>query len=84
LKFKQSGFINFGSMTLLVGGLALAWLLAYGLMSGHELPLWPAVAVALVNLVGAGKLIYDVRQTRKQATTTDAPNTGSPRNTRRH
>lgn len=71
-------------MTLLIGGLALAGLLAYGLMSGHELPLWPAIAVALVNLVGAGKLIYDVRQTRKQGTTTDAPSTGASHNTRRH
>lgn len=53
-------------MTLLVGGLALAGLLAYGLISGHELPLWPALTVALVNLVGAGKLIYDARLARMQ------------------
>lgn len=74
MSFRQSGFINFGSMTLLVGGLALAGLLLYGLTSGHELPFWPAVAVALVNLVGAGKLIYDVRQARRQKQETpDAP-----------
>lgn len=66
LNLRQSGFINFGSMTLLVGGLALAGLLLYGLASGHELPFWPAVAVALVNLAGAGKLIYDVRLARMQ------------------
>lgn len=64
MKFKQRGFINFGSMTLLVGGLALAGLLVYGLKTGQELPFWPAVAVALVNLVGAGKLVYDVRLAR--------------------
>ena len=68
MNFRQFGFINFGNMTLLVGGLALAGLLFYGLTSGHELPFWPAVAVALVNLVGAGKLIYDRMQ--KPATPT--------------
>lgn len=72
MNFRQFGFINFGSMTLLVGGLALAGLLVYGLISGHELPFWPAVAVAVVNLVGAGKLIYDVRQARMQKQDTPA------------
>ncbi|MDP1525392.1 MAG: hypothetical protein Q8M20_06245 [Rhodocyclaceae bacterium] len=62
---RQSGFISFGSMTLLVGGLALAGALLYGMNSGYELPIWPAIAVALVNLIGAGRLIYEVR-TRKQ------------------
>ncbi len=89
LNFRQKGFINFGSMTLLVGGLALAGLLAYGLTTGHELPLWPAVAVALVNLVGAGKLIHDVRRARRQeqappATPAAPPPSGPSRNARRH
>ncbi len=66
MNFRQLGFINFGSMTLLVGGLALAGLLLYGLTSGHDLPFWPAMAVVLVNLVGAGKLVYDTRQARMQ------------------
>lgn len=62
---RQNGFVNFGIMTLLIGGLALAGLLIYGAQSGHELPLWPALAVTLVNLVAAGKIIFDVKKTRK-------------------
>jgi len=89
LNFRQNGFINFGSMTLLVGGLALAGLLVYNLTTGYELPLWPAVAVILVNLVGAGKLIYDVRRARRQeqappATPAAPPPSGPSRNARRH
>lgn len=63
---RQNGFVNFGIMTLLVGGLALAGLLIYGAQSGHELPLWPALAVALVNLVAAGKIVFDIKKTRQQ------------------
>jgi hypothetical protein len=65
LNSKQYGFINFGTMTLLVGGLALAWLLVRGMQSGHELPLWPALAVAAVNVVAAVKLIYDAKKARE-------------------
>jgi hypothetical protein len=66
LNLKQQGFISFGSTVLLLGGLALAGALLYGLQSGYELPLWPAIAVALVNLIAAGKLIYDVRARKQQ------------------
>lgn len=62
---RQNGFVNFGIMTLLIGGLALAGLLIYGAQSGQELPLWPALAVTLVNLVAAGKIIFDVKKARK-------------------
>jgi hypothetical protein len=65
LNSKQYGFINFGTMTLLIGGLALAWLLLRGMQGGHELPLWPALAVAAVNIVAAVKLIYDVKKARQ-------------------
>ncbi len=61
---KYKGMFSFGSMTLLVGGLALATLLAYGWLSGHELPLWPALLVALVNIVGAVKLAQETRAKR--------------------
>jgi len=75
LNFRQSGFIGVGSMTLLIGGLALAAALIYGLNAGYELPLWPAIAVALVNLIAAGKLIYDVRaRKQKQARPAAPPN----------
>lgn len=62
----QHGFINFGTMTLLVGGLALAGLLVYGAVSGQQLPLWPAIAVILVNVIAAGKLAFDTRKKRQQ------------------
>jgi hypothetical protein len=65
LNSRQNGFVNFGIMTLLIGGLALAGLLIYGAQSGHELPIWPALAVAVVNLVAAGKLIYDTKKARQ-------------------
>ena len=49
-------------MTLVIGGLALAGLLLYGWRTGQDLPLLPAVAVILVNIVGAGKLVYDTKR----------------------
>lgn len=66
LDSRQHGFVNFGIMTLLVGGLALAGLLIYGAQSGQELPLWPALAVALVNVVAAAKVVIDTKRARKQ------------------
>jgi hypothetical protein len=51
-------------MTLIVGGLALGGLLYYGWQTGQDLPVLPAIAVVLVNIVGAGKLVYDAK--RKQ------------------
>lgn len=62
VKQRESGFISFGSMSLLVGSLALVGLLAYGWLGGHELPLWPAIAVVLVNVVGALRLLRETRQ----------------------
>jgi len=64
LKRKQQGFINFGTMTLIVGGLALIGLLFYSAQSGHELPLWPAVVVILVNIVAAGKILLDTKKAK--------------------
>lgn len=57
----KSGVLSFGSMTLLVGGLALAGLLVWGWMTGQELPLWPALLVAAVNVFGAIKLVLEAR-----------------------
>lgn len=65
MNYRQDGFISFAAMSILVGGLAFAGLLLYGLKSGQELPLWPAIAVALVNIVAAGKIIFDVKKAKK-------------------
>lgn len=62
---KQHGFINGGIIAMLIGGLALGGLLLYGSLTGQELPLWPAIAVGVVNLVAAGKILLDVRKARK-------------------
>ncbi len=57
----NKGALSFGSMTLLVGGLALAGLLFWGWKTGQELPLWPALLVAAVNLFGAFKLVRETK-----------------------
>jgi len=66
LNFKQDGFLNGAVITLLIAGLVLGGLLAYGSMTGQELPIWPAIAVALVNLVAAAKIIMDTKKARRQ------------------
>jgi len=48
-------------------------MLIYGLKSGQELPVWPAIAVALVNLVAAAKIVIDVKQARRQRQAGPAP-----------
>lgn len=62
---KQHGFINGSIIAMLIGGLALGGLLLYGLMTGQELPIWPAIAVGVVNLVAAGKVLLDVKKAKK-------------------
>ena len=66
---EKHGVLSFGSMTLLVGGLALAGLLVWGWKTGQELPLWPALLVAAVNVFGAVKLVMEARtkQAARQA-----------------
>ncbi len=54
-----------GVMTLLVGGTALAGLLWWGHQTGQELPLWPALAVALVNIVGAIKIVMEIKKRKE-------------------
>jgi len=65
----KNGVLSFGSMTLLVGGLALAGLLVWGWKTGQELPLWPALLVVAVNVFGAVKLVMEARakQAARQA-----------------
>lgn len=61
---SNQGILSFGSMTLMVGGLALFGLLAWGWLSGQSLPLWPALLVAAVNVVGALKLVQETKAKR--------------------
>jgi len=67
---KDSGMFSFGSMTLLVGGLALFGLLFWGWMTGQPLPLLPALLVAAVNIVGAVRLVQENKA--KQAAAAEA------------
>ncbi len=70
----NKGVLSFGSMTLLVGGLALVGLLVWGWQTGQELPLWPALLVAAVNVIGAVKLVLETRakQAARQAAAAQA------------
>jgi hypothetical protein len=72
VNFREA--FSFGSMTLLVGGLALFSLLLWGWMSGQPLPLWPALLVAAVNVYGAVRLVQETRTRRAamQAAATEA------------
>lgn len=60
----NKGVLSFGSMTLIVGGLALAGLLFWGWQTGQALPLWPALLVAAVNVFGAVRLVIEARAKR--------------------
>lgn len=66
MNYQQNGFINGGILALLIGSLALGGLLLYGYQSGHELPLWPAIAVVLVNLAAAAKIVLDIKKAKRQ------------------
>lgn len=66
MNFRQGGFINSGVLIILIGGLALGGLFIHSLSTGEELPVWPAIAVILVNLVGAAKIVTEVRKVKRQ------------------
>jgi hypothetical protein len=74
----NKGALSFGSMTLLIGGLALAGLLFWGWKTGQDLPLWPALLVAAVNVFGAYKLVMETkaRQAARQAAAAEAAQPG--------
>ena len=65
-------------MTLIVGGLALGGLLTWGWTSGQELPVGPAIAVALVNVYAAVKIILDTRKRRQMPPTPVGPPADAP------
>ena len=52
---------SFGSMTLLVGGPALFVTARVGLAVRQSLPLWPALLVAGVNVVGCGQALQETK-----------------------
>ena len=62
---RQEGFINSGVLIILIGGLALGGLFIHSLSTGQDLPVWPAVAVILVNLIGAAKIVIGVMNAKK-------------------
>jgi len=76
----NKGVLSFGSMTLLIGGLALAGLLFWGWKTGQELPLWPALLVAAVNVFGAVKLVMETRakQALRQAAAAETAEAAQP------
>ncbi len=62
---KQNGFISGDIIAIVIAGVALGGLLIYGSQTGQELPVWPAIAVVLVNLVAAGRVIWSVNKAKK-------------------
>ncbi len=66
MKHKQHGLIKGDVIGILIGGLALGGLLVYGAVSGQALPVWPALAVALVNVVAAGNVVWGIRKAKQQ------------------
>lgn len=73
----DKGMLSFGSMTLIVGGLALAGLLFWGWKTGQDLPLWPALLVVAVNIAGAVKLVHETK-VRKAAQKAAAAQAAQP------
>ncbi len=75
----NKGVFSFGSMTLIVGGLALAGLLFWGWKTGQELPVWPALLVAAVNVFGAVKLMREMKARQAARETAAAGAARAPR-----
>lgn len=65
-KFLQRGALSGDGIALLIGGAALGGLFVYSAVSGYDLPLWPALAVIVVNLVAAGRLAWSVIKAKKR------------------
>ena len=79
LKHKQHGLIKGDVIGILIGGLALGGLLVYGSISGQELPVWPAIAVALVNVVAAGNVFWGIRKAKQQRQAKPPADANAPR-----
>lgn len=65
MKFLQRGAIDPGMTIILISGLILGALFVHSYTTGEELPIWPAIAVICVNLVGVWRTIKDVQARRR-------------------
>lgn len=63
---------------MLISGALIGGMFVHSYSSGEDLPLLPAIAVIVVNLLAAGKLVLDVRARRqRQGTKPPPPEQGS-------
>lgn len=53
-------------LVILAAALAVGILFGYHAVTGTEVPVWQALAVAAVNIIAAGKLYLTVKKTRQQ------------------
>jgi membrane protein implicated in regulation of membrane protease activity len=60
---RQLGMVRGDFIGLLIAAVMLGGLLIYGSVTGQDLPLWPAMLVAAVNVVAA---FYVYRAARKR------------------
>ena len=79
MKHKQHGVIKGDVIGILLGAVALGGLLLYGSMSGQPLPVWPAIAVALVNVLAAGNVFWGVRKAKRERQAKPPVDTQAPR-----
>ena len=71
----KTGVFSFGSLSQLVGALALVGLLLYGWITEQQLPLWPALLVVAVNVALAVKLVLGIKA-KRDAQSKGARNSG--------
>lgn len=79
MKHKQHGLIKGDVIGILIGAIALGGVLVYGWVSEQPLPLWPAILVALVNLVAAANVFRGVLAAKKQRQANPAVDAKTPR-----
>lgn len=65
MKSLQRGAIDPGMVIILISGLILGALFVHSYATGEELPIWPAIAVICVNLVGVWRTLKDVQARRR-------------------
>lgn len=78
MKHKQRGVIKGDLIGILLGGVALGGLLIYGAVSGQPLPVWPAIAVVVVNVVAAVRVFLGVKRAKQQRQAQSVVNVKTP------